>query len=291
MFGRRKSAETRVRVPEHRKVLAGFSFVFFIYTAALIFTFGWILLNSFKGGEEFATAMWSLPKSFKLDNYIEIWNASASGHTISNMFINSIEICILLPTISCFVTSWVAYVLSKFKFKSKGFFYFIHILPMMFCLAGTQGSTYRLLDNMGLVNKISGLAVMSCSAAGMNFLILYGTYKNISDTYIEAAEIDGASDFRIYFQIMMPQAMGIIGTLWMLGFISTWNDYATIQLFLHSKPTIAVGLEYIRDSYDKYTDKPIYYAALVLSLLPIVILFMCFQEQIMKLSLGGGIKG
>ncbi len=292
MFGKQKSAETRVRVPEHRKILAVFSIVFLIYTAALIFVFGWILLNSFKTKEEYITRMWALPKSFTLKNYTESWNYEVGGtHTVAAMFQNSLLICLLMPTIGCIITSTVAYILAKFNFKGKGLIYFVHILPMMFTLAGTQGSTYRLLDNMNLIDNIVGLMVMGCGAGGMNFLILYGTYKNISNTYMEAAELDGANHVTIYLRIMLPQALGIIGTLWMFSFINTWNDYATIKLFLPSLPTIAVGLEYIRDDFTKLNDYPMYYAALVLSLLPVIILFMCFQEQIMKLSLGGGIKG
>ncbi len=295
MFGRRKSAETRVRVPEHRKVLVGFSVVFAIYTVALIFVFGWIFLNSFKSRTEYLSNMWSLPKSLNFKNYIEVWGIKVNGtQTIANMFGNSLLICVLMPTVSCLVTSSVAYTLAKFRFKGKSWVYFVHILPMMFCLAGTQGSTYRLIDEgFNLIDNVWGLVLMGCGAGGMNFLILYGTYKNISDTYIEAASLDGAGDFRIYFQIMMPQAMGIIGTLWMFGFINTWNDYATILLFMPSELTIAVGLEKIRYKFTETTrtNYPMYYAALVLSLLPIIVLFMCFQEQIMKLSLGGGIKG
>ncbi len=292
MFGRRKSAETRVRVPEHKKVLFVFFAVFLLYTAALFFVFGWILLNSFKTKEEYITGMWALPKSLSIKNYIESWSYEVGGtHTVSAMFQNSLMICLLMPTIGCAITSTVAYILAKYHFKGKGLVYFIHILPMMFCLAGTQGSTYRLVDSMNLIDNIWGLAIMGCGASGMNFLILYGTYKNISNTYMEAAQLDGASDVKVYLQIMLPQALGIIGTLWMFAFINTWNDYATIKLFVPSLPTIAVGLEYIRDDFTKHNDYPMYYAALVLSLLPIIVLFMCFQEQIMKLSLGGGIKG
>ncbi len=292
MFGRQKSAEERVRVGEHKKVLIVFFIVFLIYTVALLFVFGWIFLNSFKAKNEYLTSIYSLPKSFRIQNYIDVWNYEGDQSFV-NMFMNSLILCTLIPTVSCFVTSNAAYTLAKFKFKGNSFIYFLHILPMMFTLAGTQASMYLLLDKMGLVDSFMGLTVMSAGASGMNFLLVYGTYKNISDTYMEAAEIDGANDFRIYFQIMLPQAMGIIGMLWMFGFIGTWNDYATVNLFLFSHPTVAVGIEALRVAYTENSqmDYPTYYAALVISLLPIVILFICFQEQIMKLSLGGGIKG
>ncbi len=300
MFGRQKNSEKRVRVGEHKKVLIAFCVIFSIYTLALFFVFGWIFLNSFKTKQEYWGSIYAFPKSFSLKNYVAVWNYQEEGGgdlSFVSMFQNSLILCLVLPTVNCFVTSITAYTLAKFNFKGKSWIYFVHILPMMFTLSGTQASTYILLDKMQLVDSIAGLAVMNTGVSGMNFLLVYGTYKNISNTYMEAAEIDGAGDFRIYFQIILPQAMGIIGTLWMFGFISTWNDYATVNLFLYSRPTIAVGLEWLRTEFmqDKQggggANYPMYYAALVISLLPIIILFMLFQEQIMKLSLGGGIKG
>lgn len=292
MFKKEKSSEKRVRVPEHKKVLLVFCVIFTIYALTLLFVFGYIFLNSFKTEELYWKSIWAFPSSLNFDNYISVWKFKGAVSFV-DMFKNSLILCLLLPTIGCFVTSGVSYTLAKFKFKGRSAIYFIHILPMMFALAGTQASMYILLDSMNLVDTFGGLAITSAGAGGMNFLLLYGTYKNISDTYMEAAEIDGAGDFRIYFQIMMPQALGIIGTIWMFGFINTWNDYATINLFLFSHPTVAVGLEALRTSFTSNgkNDYPKYYAALVLSLIPIITLFMLFQEQIMKLSLGGGIKG
>ncbi len=291
MFGRRKSEETRVRVPEHKKILLFFSIIFTIYTAALLFVFGWILINSFKTREQYLHSIWSLPTTLNFDNFKAVWQFESSTSFV-DMFKNSILLCLVLPTVGCFVTSFASYVLAKFTFKLRRFVYFIHILPMMFTIAGTQASTYLLLDSMYLADNFWGMLLMGASGTGMNFLLLYGTYKNISDTYMEAAEIDGASDFRIYFQIMMPQAIGIIGTLWLFGFISTWNDYATINMFYFSHPTVAVGLEALRTEFiENDLEYPKYYAALVMSMLPVIVLFILFQEQIMKLSLGGGIKG
>ncbi len=296
MFGRQKSAETRVRVGEHKKVLIGFCVAFSLYTLALLLVFGWLVLNSFKTLTAYRNSIYSLAlpfmKSFTLKNYVSVWNEAGTTVSFAEMFQNSLIVCLVMPSVGCFITSFVAYALAKYEFKLNKTFYFVHILTIMFCLAGTQAETYTLLANINLVETLWGLIVMGCGASGMNFLLLYGTYKSISGTYMEAAEIDGAGDFRIYFHIMLPQAMGIIGTLWMFSFINTWNDYATINLFLSSKPTIAVGLETLRVAYiEEDIQYPKYYAALVFSLLPVVILFLCFQEQIMKLSLGGGIKG
>ncbi len=297
MFRRQKSAEARVRVPEHRKVLFIFSVVFGIYAATLIFVFGWLFLNSFKTGDEYATSMYALPKNWlNFDNYESVLEAKIfSGNTevsVVGMFLNSLLFCLTIPTISVLFTSGMAYALAKYKFRGREFIYFLQILPMMFSLAGTQVTTYQILDKMEIMDTPMVMWITATGTGGMNFLLLYGTYKNISDTYMEAASIDGAGHTRIYLQIMLPQAMGIIGTLWMFGFIGVWNDYASINMFVPSMPTLAVGLEGLKTTYwNRLRNRPIYYAGLVVSLVPIIVLFLIFQEQIMKLSLGGGIKG
>ena len=128
----------------------------------------------------------------------------------------------------------------------------------------------------------------------MNFLLVYALFRNVSRTYMEAAEIDGASDFTVFVQIMVPQAVGIIGTLWMLGFIGCWNEYASYQLFLPSHPTVSTALVFIQNNVTQglYANHyPEFFAAIMISVIPVIAIFLAFQEQIMQMSLGGGIKG
>ena len=115
---------------------------------------------------------------------------------------------------------------------------------------------------------------------------------------MEAAEIDGAGYFTVFFKVMLPHAMGLVGTLWIIAFIGQWNDYASARLFLGAEPeyaTIATGLQWLYQALkgkdEQYKNNyPMYYAAVIVTVIPMVVLFLCFQKQIMKLSLGGGIK-
>ena len=128
----------------------------------------------------------------------------------------------------------------------------------------------------------------------MNFLLVYSVFKNVSRTYMEAAEIDGADDFTVFVKIMLPQAIGIVGTLWMLSFIGCWNEYASYQLFLPSHPTVSTALVSIQTNVTSgiYANHyPEFFAAIMISILPVIAIFLVFQEQIMQISLGGGIKG
>lgn len=282
------------RVAAHKKYLIVTCVIFCIYAVLLIFPEVWILVNSFKGFKEFSDSAWGLPKKWEWSNYTAIFKEQNEELNLGAAFMNSLILCICCPTAGVASTTFAAYALSKFDFRGRKTLYFIHILPMMVCIMGGTATVYNFYNKLNIYNTFFALIWSSTGGTGMNFLLVYGVFKNVSKTYMEAAEIDGASDWTVFFRIMLPQAFGIIGTLWMLSFIGSWNEYASYQLFLPSKPTISTVLVKMQDNYTKGANAgnyPKMFAAIIVSIIPVVALFLVFQEQIMSLSLGGGIKG
>lgn len=285
---------------QDRVVLIVFSVIFAIYTFVLLFPFFWILLNSFKDKMEFAKDTWSLPSKWMIENYGQLFQLQRYKFDVFEMFKNSLILCLIVPTMSTISTTMAAYVMAKYKFKGRGALFFVYIIPMIVSIAGTASSTLRLFEALGFSEMpFVGIAFMSASGTGLGFLLIHAIFKSTSDTYMEAARIDGAGHLRIFFQVMLPHAMGIIGTNWILGFIGTWNDYITPRIFLgKGYMTIATGLEKIHSlvsDVGEYADVfmnnyPLYFAAIIVSIIPIIILLVTFQKQIMKISLGGGIK-
>ena len=256
----------------------------------LIFPEIWLLINSFKDFVEFSDSPWGVPKEIQWSNYAFIFDNFAMGEA----FINSIILCLACPTAGIISTTFAAYALSKFEFKGKKILYFIHILPMLVCITGSTSTMYMFFNDLGIYDTFISLIWSSAGGTGMNFLLVYSVFKNVSRTYMEAAEIDGASDFTVFVKIMLPQAVGIVGTLWMLSFIGSWNEYASYQLFLPSHPTVSTALVSIQTNVTSgiYANHyPEFFAAIMISILPVIVIFLVFQEQIMQISLGGGIKG
>lgn len=276
-----------------------FVVIFAIYALILIFPFFWILINSFKDGwSEFSKNSWALPNVWMFSNYAAVFSLQDESFNVATMFINSIILCLIIPTCGCLSTTLGAYVMAKYKFRGRAFIYVLFIIPMLVTIAGTTSSTVMLFDNLGFNNiPFVGIAFMACGGIGMNFLLVYAVFKSTSDSYMEAARIDGASDFRIFGEIMLPHAMGIIGTLWIIGFIGTWNDYATPKIFLSNYYTVATGIQKIELMVTQTASQeffinnyPVYFAAIIISIIPVIVIFLIFQKKIMNLSLGGGIK-
>ena len=277
------------RVAAHKKYLIISCVVFSIYAAILIFPMIWLFMNSFKDYIEFSYTPWDLPKKIKWSNYQFIFDNFAMGEA----FIHSIILCLACPTAGIISTTCAAYALSKFEFRGKKILFYIHVLPMLVCLTGSTTTMYIFFNDLGIYDTFFSMIWSSAGGTGMNFLLVYAVFKNVSRTYMEAAEIDGAGDVTVFLKIMLPQAMGIVGTLWMLSFISTWNEYASYKLFLPSYTTVSIEIQKIQNGLKgDYTSRyPEFFAALMISIAPVVTVFLLFQKQIMKLSLGGGIKG
>ncbi|MBQ6980548.1 MAG: carbohydrate ABC transporter permease [Clostridia bacterium] len=286
------------RNPMHKAHLIALCVFFCFYAFLILFPYLWVLANSFKNGyEEFVMNPMGLPERFIFDNYLAIFRLE--DFSVIRMFSNSLLLCFVCPTLACVSCVTAGYVMAKYKFMGKKIIYILYILPMVLSICGTTLATYTLLDGWNLIGNFTSMMLLSCGGTGMNFLLVHALFVNVSDTYMEAAEIDGAGYFTIFFRVMLPHAMGLVGTLWIMGFIGQWNDYASVRLFLGIEPeyaTIATGLQYLyvqvtSTGNPQYTNNyPMYYAAVIITVIPMIVLFLCFQKQIMKLSLGGGIK-
>lgn len=287
-------------VKQDRVALIVFAVIFAIYAFVLIFPFYWIFINSLKDRTQFAQSTWSFPTDWAFTNYRQLFELQnvKRDFDILEMFKNSLILCLIVPTMSTISTTTAAYVMAKYKFKGRSILFFVYLIPMIVSIASTTSATLRLFEKLGFNNMpFVGIAFMAANGMGLGFLLIYAVFKSTSDTYMEAARIDGAGHLRTFFQVMLPHAMGIIGTNWVLGFIGTWNDYITPKIFLgRNYYTIATGLEQIHIWVTGVGEEffinnyPLYFAAIILSIIPIILLLVIFQKQIMKISLGGGIK-
>ena len=129
------------------------------------------------------------------------------------------------------------------------------------------------------------LTALGVGGATVFGAILGFIFKNISHTYSEAAMIDGAGYWRIFLQILCPQAANLIAAQWVMGFIGTWNDFSGPYLFLPSYPTLGVGVKAISDKMDLGHTYPELFATIVLMLIPTLILYFVFQKKIMSVCI------
>lgn len=160
----------------------------------------------------------------------------------------------------------------------------------MLPLYGGQGAAYRLYSNLGLINS-PWINVVSITLYGSYFFYMYAFWKSISHSYIEAASIDGANHYQTLFKIMLPQVLPSITALFVMQFISAWNDYESTAVYMYKYPNLSYGI-YVLNEQSKYMGIiPMYFAGVILALIPVLILFIAFQNTIMEKVYLGGLKG
>lgn len=277
--------------PAHKKILIVVCVLFSIYAVTLFFPLVWLFFNSLKDKVEFLSDPWALKGKILWSNYTEVFGAFNFG----NMFFNSITLVLTQPIVGLFSTACAAYAVSKFRFKLRRFIYVIAISVMFIPTTGSLAVMYKLMFDTGLIDTLPGMIIMATGGFGFNFLLLYGMFKGISWSYAEAAYVDGAGNWRVFIQIMIPHAMPILTALLVLGMIGTWNDYTGPLMFYNSHETVAVGIKNLSDSltnpgpYSK--DYPKLFAAMIIATVPVIVLFILCQKYIIRLNMGGGLKG
>lgn len=265
------------------------SAIFFLYMITLIFPFLWMLLNSFKTNMDFFQNIWSFPAHPEFENYVSIWNQM----NLFTYFGNSIFYTVFGTLAGIISASMCAYVIAKYQFKFSKILYTLALVVMLIPSIGTLPAMYKFMINTGLFDTRLGLILMYSGGFGFNFVLLYGFFKSISWSYAEAAFVDGATDAQSFFHIMLPQAKpGILAVAIIQG-INVWNDYFSPYMYLQdkSKMPLAVGIYNLVQQQQYAADWPKLFAAMLLALIPILIVYSLFSNTIIENTVAGGLKG
>lgn len=278
------------------KVLFGIVLaIFILYSLSLVFPVVWMLMTSFKEGEVeyFSTSAFALPEVFMFDNYLRAFDMLNAGETgFFGMILNSLWYTVLVTAIGAFTPAVTGYVMSKYDFKAKPVIFTVAISSMVIPIVGNTASYMNVISFMGLYDTPLYAVITSMGGFGGSFLVYYGFFKSVSSAYMEAAKIDGANPFIIFFRIMLPQGVPIIMTYAITGAIGSWNEYNTMILYMPSYPTLASGLfEYESVAIYQGINVPVYYAGLIISMIPTIALFAVFSDRIMTSISIGGLKG
>lgn len=269
--------------------------ILLIYALSFMFPLVWLLFNSLKSQlnylDDFTKAI-ALPKwgKWQFENYLEAVQGLSHNRTnFIGMFFNSIWTSVVSLALNMFLSCCTGYVLAKYRFKGRDFIYGVAIVCMTLPIFGTGGATYTFYHQTQMYNTPFYVVFSSLGAFGTRFLMLYGFFKSVSWDYAEAVFIDGGNDYTVFFRIMLPLAFPMIATLCITGFIGQWNAYESYLIYLPSFPTIAVGIYEVRAKYTN--DQPVYFSAMIISMIPVIVLFCCFADTIMKNFSIGGLKG
>ena len=271
--------------------------IFIVYAISLILPLLWMLMNSFKDGTEYAIDVvmadtLRLPTKWKFSNYVEVFSRIVYNDvTFFGMMLNSLYYIFIEQGLRLFFVAVTGYILSKYTFKGRNAIYAIAIFAMTLPIIGNTAAGVSLRASLGIYDNLLAVFFTAGSGAwGFEFLLMYAFFKSVPWDYAEAAFIDGANHYEVFFRIMLPMAMGPLSCMMLTMFIARWNEYLTPIMYLESYPTLSSGLFEYRQIAESSGTEPVFFAGALVSMLPVLALYTAFHKTIMENMLGGGIK-
>ncbi len=208
---------------------------------------------------------------------------------IGVMLVNSIVYALGNSIIQVIALTTMGYMCAKYDYKFSRFLYVMVIVLMSLPIIGAYPAELTLLRNLNLYDTWYGNAMQKFGFTGMYFLVFYEYFKSTPDTYREAAEIDGASQLTVMLQIYVPMALKTIGSVILVRFVFHWNDYSSIRMYMPTHPTLSYGT-FWNTIVKPQGSTPVKMASGMLLAVPIIVIFIIFQEKIMGSMTLGGIK-
>lgn len=274
-----------------------------IYTVVLFIPIIWSVIASFMDNTDFSNFFGTLKAyekgiKYTIENFAYAWNnlevvttTTDSIFGIPDLLFNSVFYAFGCAAAFTLCPVVVAYATARFKYAFSKVVYAFVIVTMALPIVGSMASEITMLKNLGIYDTFPAMFILRFNFLSIYFLILFAQFSSLPMDYTEAAKIDGASNLRIMFEIILPQALNTIVTVFVLSFISYWNDYQIPLLYLPSYPTAAFGIyDFVRNSANAGAYVPTQLAATIIMTIPIIVVFIIFNRKIRVSVSMGGIK-
>lgn len=281
--------------PVGERIVLTLFFIYFWLQAILQFIpFLWVINNSLKNLQEYSHDAISITTSWEFVNYVKVFQQFKINGTVTywQMLGNSMWQTFVFLGVNIFSSLLVAYPLAKFEFPGRNLLYAFMIFIQTVPIVGTGAAAYKFRYSIGMVDNPWLMWISWAVGFDFSAFLMYGTFQGVSNSYAESAEIDGANEWQIFFKVMVPQIFPLMIALMVTNFISRWGDYSTAQIYLPSYPNLAYGMYLFQLGSSWAKDgKVVYYASIILSAIPGVILYSVFQRTIITNVSVGGLKG
>lgn len=259
-----------------------------LITVIMIVPFLWMLSASIKTNTEVfkMTPFQFIPDVPQWKNYIDIWVRIPLARFIGN----TVYLTIIVTTLQVLTSSFAAYAFSKLDFKYKNGLFLAYIATIAMPWQVYMVPQFIMMRGMGLNDKLLAMICLQAFSA-FGVFMMKQFYEGIPDSLCEAARIDGMSEYKIYLNVMLPLSKPALSTLVIFTFVSTWNDYLGPLIYLktETKKTIQLGLKMFIGQYA--AEYGLIMAGSIITLIPVLIVFLALQKYFVEGVAATGIKG
>ena len=273
--------------PHGKELIRWFLIIFFaVYT---LFPLIWLVVSSLKTNFEFlAGSPFSLPAVPQWQNYVNALAVAGLGR----MLLNSVFVGVAATAVNVIIASMGAYCISRFRFSGRENIFTLFTAGILVPLNALMVPYFIIINKLGLYNTYGGMILLYCAIGiPMSTFLIRGLMDSIPMELEEAAYIDGCGFFGRFFHIILPLSRTGIVTAATFEFLTCWNEFVFANLIVSSDKlrTIQVGIRYFTNQFS--TDYVSMYAAIVISIVPSILGYILFQEQIIAGMTSGAVKG
>ncbi len=269
------------------KVSSVISFLFVaLYSIGCLVPFLWAILNSFKASDEVLVQPFSLPRVWKISNYYDAWVGAKMGV----YFFNTALYTVLSTAVLLLIVAMAAYVIARVKPGLVLYTYFT--LGIMIPVQAIILPIFITMRDLKLTNTRASIVLVYIALnISISIFILVGFMKSLPKELEEAAKMDGCTRYGTFFRIMLPLSAPGLATIGILAFLNNWNEYLLPLVLLTDKKlkVLSLGVQELRGLYSQ--DYGLVTAGIVISFLPVVIIYMAFQEKVIAGMTAGAVKG
>lgn len=246
------------------------------------------LLSSVKDNREIFDSPFGLPSKYLIENYLVAWTEGRMG----TYFINSVFISVSTIILSVIVASMAAFALSRFNLKIKGILLMFFLMGMMVPRHTILVPLAYIIGVLNLKNNLFALILLYVAfSLPFSIIVLQVFMKGINNSIVEAAIIDGASYFEIYSKIILPMTVPAISTISIFNFLAAWNDILFPLIIINDNKLKPISLGLLNFHGERGSQYGPLMAAIIITVIIPVILYLLFQEKVESGIAAGSVKG
>jgi multiple sugar transport system permease protein len=253
----------------------------------MLIPFVWMISASLKPNKDIFVIPYEwITKNPRWQNYVDIWKKIP----LLTFTLNTVKLTVIVTFLQLLTSSFAAYAFSKLRFKGRDVLFLCYIATIAVPWQVYMVPQFIFMRKLGLADTHLAIIILQAFSA-FGVFMMRQFYQGIPDSLCEAARIDGMSEYGIYWKIMLPLSKPAISTLIIFTFVNTWNDFLGPLIYLTSekKKTLQLGLKMFISQYS--AEYGLIMAASVLSLIPVLIVFLSLQKYFVQGVASSGVKG
>ena len=275
-----KQQEHKTKSTAGDKVVGGVSHVMLtVWSLIVILPLVWTIIGSFKTTKEIFKSPFGLPANWNFDNYVTAW----IGNNFGRMFLNTVIVVGFSLFLVMLLGAMCAYVLARFSVPGSRVVYYLMLAGLTFPPFLAIVPLFSILQNIGLLGSLPGLIITYVAyALPFTVFFLFSFFKSLPYEIQEAAYVDGAGEWRTFFQVMLPMAKPGLAAIAIMNFLGLWNQFL-LPIALNPNQdnyVLSQGMAAFASSAGYSLDFGAMFAAVMITIIPVLLVYILFQRQL-----------